>query len=88
MELPFTEEPSSWEAARENIPDGLYKIIEFHEDNMKHGEPGAKNPTNDTAKTNTPSPKQRDLSYIQRNEAKFCDEYDNDKKVSPLYKIE
>ena len=46
---------------------------EFDEDNMEDGKSFAKNPPNDTAETATPSPKQRDLSYIQSNEAKFCD---------------
>ena len=86
MELPSTEGPSTWEAAGENIPDGMYKMTEFDEDNMEDGKPYVKNPPKDTTKTDTPSPKQRDLSYIQRNEAKFCDEYDSDDKMDPLYR--
>ena len=32
MELFSTEGLSSWEAAGENIPDGMYTLIEFDED--------------------------------------------------------
>ena len=73
MELTSTEGLTTWDAAGENIPDGMYNMTEFDEDDMEDCKPAAKNPPNDTAKTDTPSPKQRDLSYIQRNEAKFCD---------------
>ena len=43
-----------------------------------------KNPPNNTAKTDTPSPKQRNLSRIQRNKTKFCDGYDSDGEDGPL----
>ena len=84
MELPSTEGPSSWEATRENISDGMYKMTEFNEDDMEHGKPAAKNSPNNTAKTDKLSSKQRDLSYIQRNEAKFCDRYDSDGESGPF----
>ena len=71
--MPCNEGPSTWEAARENIPDGMYKMTEFDEDNMEDGKPPAKHPTNNTTKTNTPSSKQKGTSCIQRNEAKFCE---------------
>ena len=73
MNLPLTKGPSSWEAVRENIPDGMYTMTEFDEYDMEDGKPAAKNSPNNTAKTDTPSPKQRDLSYIQTNEVKFRD---------------
>ena len=65
MELPSTKGPSSWEAAGGNIPDGMYTMIEFDEDNMmEDGKPAVNNPPNNTAKTDTLSPKKRDLSHI------------------------
>ena len=56
MELPSTEGPSTWEAAGENIPDGMYTMTEFDEHDMEDGKPVVKNPPNDTAETTTPSP--------------------------------
>ena len=44
MELPSTKRPSTWEAAEENIPDGVYKMTEFDDDDMEDGKPAAKNP--------------------------------------------
>eukprot|EP00751_Fragilariopsis_kerguelensis_P049104 CAMPEP_0171041876 /NCGR_PEP_ID=MMETSP0736-20130129/45921_1 /TAXON_ID=186038 /ORGANISM="Fragilariopsis kerguelensis, Strain L26-C5" /LENGTH=74 /DNA_ID=CAMNT_0011490251 /DNA_START=21 /DNA_END=245 /DNA_ORIENTATION=+ len=73
MELLSTNRPSTWEVTGENIPDGMYTMTELDEHDMEDGKPVAKNPPNDTAETTTPSPKQRDLSFIQRNEAKICD---------------
>jgi len=57
---------------------------EFDEDHMEDGKPFAKNLSNDTAKTATPSLKQRYLSYIQKNEVKFCDRYDSDGESRPF----
>ena len=84
MELPSTEGPSTWEAAGGNIPDGVYKMTEFDEDNMEDGKPYAKNPPKDTTKTDTPSPKQRDLSYIRTYEEDFGDGYDSDGENGPF----
>lgn len=45
---------------------------------IEDGKPFAKEKPNDTATTNTTSPKQRDLSHIQRNKGKLCDWYGGD----------
>ena len=74
----------TWEVAGENIPDGMYKMMEFDEDDMEDGRPAAIKAPNNTTKTNPPSPKQRYLSYFQRNEAKFCDGYDSDGEIGPF----
>ena len=64
MELLSSEGPSTWEAVGEYIPDGMYTMREFDENNMEDDKPFATIPSNDTAETATPNPKQRDLSYI------------------------
>ena len=88
MELPSTERPSTWEFTGENIPYCMYSMMLFDVDGMEDGKPVAKNPPTNTdtataSTTDTPSLKQRYLSYIQRNEAKFCDKYDSDGKNGP-----
>ena len=57
---------------------------ELNEDDYKDGKPSAKNPPNNTTTADTLSPKQRYFSFIQRNEAKFCDGYDSDGNSGPF----
>ena len=45
MELPSTEGPSTWKAERENIPDGMYTMTGFVENDMEDGKPAAKKST-------------------------------------------
>ena len=42
MELPSTKGPSTWEATGKNVPDGVYKMTEFDEDDMEDGKPATK----------------------------------------------
>ena len=84
MELTSTEGAADWEAAGEYIPDGMYDMMEFGVDDMEDGKPAAKDPPNDTAETDTPSPKQRDLSYFRKNEEKFSEGYDSDGESGPF----
>ena len=84
MDLLSIKGPCTLEAVGENIPDSMYEMTEFDEDNMEDGKPYAKNPPKDTAETDTPSLKQRDLSYIRKNKEKFGDGYDSDGEIGPF----
>ena len=81
--MPTTKGLIFLEAAGEKILVGMYTMRGFNENNMKDGKPFATISPND-ATIDTPSLKQRDLSCIQRNEAKFCDRYGNDSENGPF----
>ena len=83
MELPSTEGPSNWDEARGNIPEGIYTMNEYDEEDLEDGKPFAENQPNNTTDNNTPSPQMRDLSYIQNTEKRFDKGYDSDGEDEP-----
>ena len=82
--MPSTKGPSTWEGTGENIPDDMYTMKEFDNNNIEDGKTGAKNPSNNSTSITTSSPKSERSFHIQSNEANFCNKYDSDSKNGPF----
>ena len=57
---------------------------EYNEDDLEDGKPFDENRPNSTTNNNTPSPKMRDLSYIQNTKKRFDKGYDRDWEDGPF----
>ena len=87
MELPSTEGPSDRDEAERNIPEGTYTMNEYDEEDLEDGNPFAENSLSNTTNNNIPSPKMRDLSYIQNTDKRFDKGYDSDGEDGPFVPV-